>query len=249
MYHLKPKFLSILQRAENFWDRLEHAQIDANLSEVAKLLSKKGEEEATKAKGLIKDRLASAPKEKWTDAISSGKEPYALATEYLADGELRLGQRSALYTALEAAVPETISTADRGVRQRWFELSRGLKPKAEKELLGLLGSAIRAEKDASNALALLKQGDSRLLKYGGFSEHADVSVTLLVMQLMKTKKGRAWLKGASQEIREWVKRSKPETRRALAKALTAFEDGKIEERKYWAEAVRGNWELKPSRDA
>ncbi len=122
-------------------------------------------------------------------------------------------------------------------------MAQQLKAKAGKEILRALGQAMLRGPSAQ-ALHLLKTGGSAFLKAAALADNSNGAVNGLVVGLLRTKDGRDWLRDNQHEVRTWVQRADQQAKASVAKALQSHFKSKSEERRYAAEFLSNQWDIR-----
>jgi len=190
----------------------------------------------------MRQRVEQAGIDAWGNAIVRGDEPYGLTAKFIGGGEAPFGRKSALFDALQAAIPTLVTDAGREIRARWFELGALLKLRARKTLFQSLEAAIGTAAPAQ-ALHLLKAGGLQFLKHAGFGQDGSAAVVNVVVPQLHSKDGRDWLKDNDGEIRGWIQHASDEQRDQVRAALAKLKSSKVEERRYSAELLLKQWSL------
>lgn len=243
-WRLRQRFIWLLESYDLFWVRLEQAPLNDGLAEAAKFMSQKGAEQAAKVRGMLKSRLEQLGADDWKASVSTGTDALKIAAEFFPAGELKLGSRSGLYEALFGTIGSLLASSDRNYRKRWFDAVQMLNARAQNQLFNILCESILAGQAVTNLTSLLGAAADKLVKSKCLLADADKAIENIVLKQMRTKDGRAWLKSHGDEVRAWIRQSKSTTKRRLSEMLRAFESGRMEERKYWAEVIRTEWRLR-----
>lgn len=244
-YRMRDKFLDQVDRQSNFLEALEDGPLGPQIVEAASYLRRKGGENADRADAIVRSRVEEADAATWTAAIRSGQEPYGIGQTFLKSGDLKIGRRSGLFTALHDNIPAMLQIGGREMRGRWFKLVDLMKPKDGKALLRTLGEAL-GDAPPAQALHVLKTGGVQFLKTGAFVSRANQSVRTIILPQLERKDGRDWLKDNKEELAGWVQRADPKIRNELRSELKGMLDSKREERRYTADILATKWGLKLS---
>lgn len=244
-WRLHRSFLALLEGYGPFWTRLEEVPLSHDLHEAAKLIARKGPEQAERARAAVSGRVSEASAEAWTAAIRSGSEPFLLATEFLEKGAVRLGVRSALHDALRDETGTICAPSERESRRRWFRLSQLLTPQAEKSAFRAVREAVLKVGGVPALLAVLKSGGLEFLRGAGFEEKPDESVRQIVLPLLRTKEGREWLKHTAIEVRAWISSSSQNTKKEVANRLGQVAKRSGDEAKFSVDVLSESWKVKP----
>lgn len=98
-----------------------------------------------------------------------------------------------------------IQSSDRALIDRWFGLYGLLDDKAAKSAMHDLAQRISAGGYVGNLLAIIRRGQTELLKTRGFGR--DGVVRSIIIPLLSTDDGRRWIQSNSTILRASVKSS------------------------------------------
>lgn len=242
-WRLQTRFFWLLETYDTFWLRLEQAPLNDGLAEAAKLMSQKGEEQANRVHLLLKKRVEQVPATEWSNAVQTGSQPLNLTKELFGGTDLNFGVRSHLFLALSELTGQVALSPDRAFRARWFDASSLLTQRAEKELHERLGRTLLSEGNIPKLEVLFQLGGEKLIKNKAFVDDPESTTTKVLQNLMRTRRGRSFLRAKSDDARPLIRRSKPATRQHIAQSLRRIAAGTAEEKKYWAEVMLKDWRL------
>lgn len=241
-WRLRDRFLELVEGEADFISELQSTPFGPQILEAVDFLDKRGGAEAERAHEILRQRVVLADAESWQSAILNGHEPYKMALKVRESGEQLFSRRTSLVDAMSFLIPHMATSASKDTRIRWFEMEGLLKSQARKAVLRRLAASLdRSSPD--QILALLRAGGLRFLKYGGFASEPDQSLSSVVLSQLQKKEGRDWLKDNSAEVQGWITGANNSSREAVRQALLGLRNSRLEERRYSAELLMGQWKL------
>jgi hypothetical protein len=177
--------------------------------------SGKGQAAASKA---LKDRLQKATSDELVAAVRGGQEPFDLvrAGQKHVKGPL-LGIQA--LNPLSGLLDELIATNDDSFRRRWFELARQLQTAPRKAVLKGLRDKLTNGAAVQDLRALLSAGGKDTLTEAEFEKQADHSVRHIVLPLLGTADGRAWLVENGTIVHNWFRAADQSSRDTVLEAV------------------------------
>lgn len=237
-WHSHEKFVSLLTNYQAFWQNLQELPWSQNLVDAIEHLIKSDEESADRIMDEVIDRINNSSSEEWLKAIQSNHELFRCATKLVDRRSLKLGVHSTLTESLIES-SSTIFTLPKSVAERWFALSEILTSHARRAVFVELRTSLYKARPRDK-LKILRVGSDKFAKSARFPSDATRSVEELIIPLMRSEAGRAWLERYSSEMHSTVKAASPAARQKLKKLAGNISKSKKNRLKDW-DKVAAKW--------
>lgn len=151
--------------------------------------------------------------------MRDGSEPSAVAQVLASTQKAPLGLSSNLFDALTNLRPELVANHPRPFGSRWFQAAKLLSLSAKRTLFANLRDHIKGASDIPRLDELLLQGGAEFLADGKFAEASDSSVRHIILPLLDSTEGLAWLVSNADTLANWITASSEDTQTFLKDQL------------------------------
>ena len=240
---LRDSFIRQVSQNDDFWAEFKKQPPGGNTTTILYALIKSGSGAESEAQADLRERLDAVTSETWEAAIKTGGEPLPLliALSENTSAKPQIGYQ--LVDALQKIMPSLLSSADQGVRSRWFGATAFLSPSARPTLFRNLRDQINASPSIPELRSLLVTGTDALLSEGDFADKPDDAVRHVILPLIAGREDLAWLAGQPKAFETWVAKSADTTRVFLTEQLSDLWNAGNDEDKGWLTALQQAWSL------
>ncbi len=216
-------FLNGFSGYESFWDEIDEEALNVNVRRILTTLSVASpaiaKEVRQRARKVLKSKLDTVTATTWQASVRNGAEPLPVA-QVLADTQKApLGLSSNLFNALTNLRPELVANHPRPFGSRWFQAAKLLSLSAKRTLFVNLRDHINGASEIARLDELLQQGGADFLADGKFAEASDSSVRHIILPLLDSAEGLAWLLRNADTLASWITASSEDTQTFLKDQL------------------------------
>lgn len=240
---LHEKFIRDLATYDGFWDIIGPMTLDGNVIQIFHVLVAAEGDSKERLKDLLTDKLKALTTEQWTSAISSGAEPLPIAMALSQSTGKTTYIGTSLYDALKAAISHLLSDGDDGHRTRWFSTLELVNPSSRQTLLKYVRDQIIRGAPVTGLLALLAKGGDTLLLDGDFAHEGDDATRYVILPLLDSEEGVAWLVATAPQLKSWVSACGDATRDVLIERLSRLWAASDEEGRKRYQGLELTWNL------
>lgn len=220
---LHTRFLNGFSGYESFWDEIDGDALNVNVQRILTTLSVESpaiaKEVRQRARKILKSKLDAVTTTTWQASVRDGSEPLAVAQVLAGTQKAQLGLSSNLFDALTNLRQELVANHPRPFGSRWFQAAKLLSLSAKRTLFANLRDHINGAPDIPRLDELLLQGGAEFLADGKFAEASDSSVRHIILPLLDSTEGLAWLVSNADTLANWITASSEDTQTFLKDQL------------------------------
>ncbi|KQZ73910.1 hypothetical protein ASE06_16475 [Sphingopyxis sp. Root214] len=204
-----------------FWQEFGKLDLGSTYLLVVSILARSDAVDRVRLKAALEAQLMAVDAHGWTAAVRDRGPAARLAVLFRSS----FGEAIEIGEPLHEALAEPV-VALAGIDAEWFALGEFLTPAQRSMLLRRLRDRLLSVDEADGLLGILSAGGQAMLDLGAFGEEADRLVRYVVMRLLPSAEGRAWLVTRSAFLAPVIAKAPAPTRAALAEQLDA--DAKVD---------------------
>lgn len=220
---LHTPFLNGLSGYDSFWKEIDGEDLNVNVQRILTTLSVESpaitKEVRQHARKILKSKLDAVTTATWQASVRDGSEPLPVAQMLAGKQKAPLGLSSNLFDALTNLRPELVANYPRPFGSGWFQAAKLLSLSAKRTLFANLRDQINGASDIPRLDELLQQGGAEFLADGKFAEASDSSVRHIILPLLDSAEGLAWLMDNADTLENWISASSEDTQTFLKDQL------------------------------